>query len=572
MTSGDQTWDFVVVGGGPAGCALASTIARSARRPQVLLLEAGRRNDDPALRVDGQRWQTFMNGELNWGYKTTPQAHCNGREIDYSRGKVLGGSSAINFGVYTVGARDDYNQWASLVDDDFFRWERMQARFRGLETFNGAIVDATHAKYAAPKTADHGSRGGLKVGYAAEWEQDLPLMMDVFEQAGLARNPDHNSGDPIGMALVINSSHQGRRVTATDLLTGAPANLTVITEAPVQRLILEGTKAVGVDARGARYLASREVILTAGSLDTPKILMHSGIGPAAQLQQFQIPVINDLPAVGQGLRDHFFAPLCFKRDPATNDRNAFFGSPEAMDSALAQWQKDGSGPWARHSCQIAAGWLKSDRLVSSPEFQALPTSVQSFLQQPTVPHYEFMTHFPLHLISPEATPEYSYVCLLVFLMNEQSSGEVRLQSSDPEVPLLFDPKFLSHPFDRRACIEIYRQALEVTKHASFTKDTVETLIAPPSESDDDILEFWRNTLGSSWHMSGTAKMGKPGEKDAAVDSRFRVLGMQGLRVADLSVLPVLTNNHTQATAYVTGVTCGEALVAEYGLDGKESRL
>ncbi|GKZ76632.1 hypothetical protein AnigIFM56816_007917 [Aspergillus niger] len=572
MASTDRTWEFVVVGGGPAGCALASRLARSARRPQVLLLEAGPRNDDPSLRVDGQRWQTFMNGNLNWGYKTTPQEHCNGRQIDYSRGKVLGGSSAINFGVYTVGARDDYNQWAGLVGDDLFRWERMQARFRQLETFNGAIVDPKNSKYAAPRTSDHGSQGSLKVGYAAEWEQDLPLMMDVFEQAGLARNPDHNSGDPIGMALVINSSHQGRRVTATDLLDEAPSNLTIITETPALRLVLQGTKTVGVETKGAKYFASKEVILTTGSLDTPKILMHSGLGPAEQLQQFGIPVVKDMPAVGQGLRDHFFAPLCFQRNPTTNDRDAFFGNPAAMESALEQWSKDGTGPWARHSCQIGAGWLKSDRLVASEEFKALPPTVQEFLQRDTVPHYEFMTHFPLHLISPEPFKDYSYVCMLVFLMNEQSSGEVRLQSANPEDPLLFDPKFLSHPFDRRACIEIYRHALEVTKHESFQKDTVSALIAPPSESDEDILEFWKNTLGSSWHMTGTTKMGKSGDADAVVDSRFRVFGVENLRIADMGVVPVLTNNHTQATAYVTGLTCGDALAEEYGLDTSEARL
>lgn len=249
--------------GGPAGCALAAALANSEKRPQVLLLEAGKRNDDKSIKVDGQRWATFLNGELNYGYKTTPQEHCNGRQIDYSRGKVLGGSSAINFGVYTVGARDDYNQWASLVGDDFLQWDRMQARFKALETFNGAITEAAHAKYAAPQASHHGNKGGLRVGYASQWEQDLPLMMDVFKQAGLAHNPDHNSGDPIGMSLIINSSHQGERVAATDLLTGAPENLTVITEAPVQRLILQGKKAVGVESNGkqstkARLLCARE--------------------------------------------------------------------------------------------------------------------------------------------------------------------------------------------------------------------------------------------------------------------------------------------------------------------------
>lgn len=294
--------------------------------------------------------------------------------------------------------------------------------------------------------------------------------------------------------------------------------------------------------------------------------MHSGIGPAAELDKFNLPLVKDLPAIGQGLRDHFFAPLCFLRNPETNDRNKFFGDKAAMDSALEQWKKDGSGPWARHSCQIGAGWLKSDRLIQSAEFKELPAATQEFLQRPTIPHYEFMTHFPLHLISPEVTQDYSYVCLLVFLMNEQSSGEVRLQSSNPEDPLLFDPKFLSHPFDRRACIETFREAMQVTKHEAFQKDTVSTLIAPPSESDEDILEFWKNTLGSSWHMTGTVKMGKEGDSDAAVDSKFRVFGIQNLRVADMSVVPVLTNNHTQATAYLTGASCADTLIAEYGLD------
>ncbi|KAA8650289.1 hypothetical protein EYZ11_001350 [Aspergillus tanneri] len=561
-----QPWDFIVVGGGPAGCALATKLSRSSVRPKVLLMEAGCHNEDKELRVDGQRWTTFLNSTLNWGYKTTPQEYCNGRQIDYSRGKALGGSSAINFGVYTVGARDDYNQWAATVGDDFFRWDHMHPRFKSLENFNGVITDENNAKYAAPRSIDHGFEGDLRVGYAAEWEQDLPLVLDAFEQAGLARNLDQNSGNPLGMGLVINSSHKGQRVTASDLLRGAPDNLTIVTETPVQRVLLQARKAVGVESRGKKYLASKEVILTAGSLDTPKILMHSGIGPAEQLQKFQIPVVKALPAVGQGLRDHLFAPLCFQRKPETNDRNAFFGNQAAMDAAMEQWKKDGTGPWARYSCQLAAGWFKSDRVTASAEFQVLPLQVQEFLNCETVPHYELLTHFPLHLISPEFTKDYSYLCTTVFLMNEQSSGEVQLQSSNPDDPLLFNPKFLSHPFDRRACIDIYRHALEVYKHESFTKDTISILIGPASESDDDILEHWKNTLGSSWHMTGTVKMGKPDAVDAAVDSKFRVFGVSNLRIGDMSVVPVLTNNHTQATAYVTGITCADALIAEYELD------
>ncbi|KAJ5119298.1 hypothetical protein N7448_009967 [Penicillium atrosanguineum] len=559
----EQSYDFIVVGSGPAGCAVASQLAQSAKKPSVLLLEAGGPNDDNSLRVDGKRWQTFTQEGMNWGYKTVAQKHLNGRELDYSRGKGLGGSSAINFGVYAVGARDDYDEWASVVGDDTFSWKNIQTRFKKLETFNGTFDVAENQKYASPKASDHGTEGVLGVGYAKEWDQDLPLVLDAFEQAGFPKNEDHNSGNPIGMGLCINSCRNGVRSTAADLLLGH-TNLVIVTNSPVSRVIMKGKRAVGVEANGQQYHASKEIIISAGSLDTPKILMHSGIGPADQLSKFNIPVIHDSPAVGQGLRDHIFAPVIVTRNPATNDRNAFFKDTGAMSAATTQWQKDNTGPWARYNCQICIGWLKSDNLTSLPEFKALPPSVQEFMNRETIPHYE-MINFPIHNAYPDMFQDYSYLCLAVMMMNEQSIGEVRLQSSNPSEPLLFDPKFLEHPFDRKASIVIYKHLMEVVNHPSFAKDTVSTMLGAASDSDEDILEFWRNNISSTWHMTGTAKMGKVGDADAVVDHRFRVIGVDGLRVADMSCVPVLTNNHTQATAYVTGATAADVLLEEYGL-------
>ncbi|ODM15622.1 hypothetical protein SI65_08856 [Aspergillus cristatus] len=514
---------------GPAGCSIASSLSRSPKCPKVLLIEAGSRRDEKHLRVDGQRWSTYRNASLNWGYKTVPREHCNGREIDYSRGKALGGSTVINFCVYAFGARDDYNHWADVVGDDIFKWDRIHARFRNLETFNGTIVDPAHAKYASPRAEDHGSSGSLHVGYAPEWEQDLPLIIDAFIQAG------------------------GVRVTAADLLGDAPDNLTFITDAPVRRVLLEGKKAVGVESLGEKkyrptllltwmkltslVMASKEVILSAGTLDTPKILMHSGIGPAEQLQESQIPVIQDLPAVDQGLQDHFCTSLTFQRNPNTNDHNIFFKAPLPWNT-----------PW-KNGRTVAEAHGHATRV----KFKGLPISVQKFLQRPTIPHYEIIPNSPLHMFMPEAVKDYSYTCVSEYLMNPQCRGEVRLQSSNPDEPLLFDPKFLSHPYD---CA------------ASFQRDTVSTLMAPASDSDEDILEYWKANLFSIWHMTGTVKMGRQDDagKEAAVDSRFQVFGIEKLRVADISVVPVITNNHTQATAYVTGTTCAEVLKAEYKLD------
>lgn len=312
--------------------------------------------------------------------------------------------------------------------------------------------------------------------------------------------------------------------------------------------------------------ARKEVILSAGSLDTPKILMHSGIGPATELTKFNIPVIHDVPAIGKGLKDHPFASLVLMRSPETNDRNAFYGSKDAMSAALTQWNQDNTGPWTQYGCQLSCGWFKSDRITSSKEFKDLAAPTQAFMDRETIPHYEICAGFPVHHLAPALIQDYSYICLAAFLMNEQSTGEVRLQSSNPDDPLLFDPKFLVHPFDQRAVIEIYRHLLEAIRHPSFAKDTVSTVLAPESDSDEDILQFWKNNASTSWHMTGTAKMGKEGDADAVVDKRFRVNGIENLRVADMSVVPVLTNNHTQATAYVTGATCADVLIREYALD------
>lgn len=313
--------------------------------------------------------------------------------------------------------------------------------------------------------------------------------------------------------------------------------------------------------------ASKEVILSAGSLNDPRILMHSGIGPAVQLQQYEIPLVHDVPAIGQGLRDHCFVPMVNTRTATSTDRKAFYGDKAAMDAAQKQWEEDGTGPWAKFACELGIGWFKlTEQLVSTPEFKALPADEQKYLLQETVPHYEVLTHFPVHWVIPDfPTEALNYSCLLVFLFNAQTRGEVTLQSSDPDSPLSFNPKFLAHPFDRRLAIEALRDSFRVAKHESYTKDNVAELAMPKGESDEDLLEYWRQNISSSWHMTGTVKMGVKDDVDAVVDPDFRVKGIENLRVADMSVVPVLVNAHVQAVAYVTGAICAEKLVREYNL-------
>jgi choline dehydrogenase-like flavoprotein len=190
---------------------------------------------------------------MNYGYKTVPQEHCLDREIDYSRGRILGGSSAINFGVYTVGAKGDYDEWADTVGDATFSWDNMQRRLKALETFHPEVPKGAQ-RYVGARNADHGTSGPVHVGYAQQWEKDITPLIDVFEQVGHSLNLDHNSGNPIGISVMVNTAHKGQRSTAANALASAPENLTILTESPVQRLIIENKKVLGVESNGAQCM------------------------------------------------------------------------------------------------------------------------------------------------------------------------------------------------------------------------------------------------------------------------------------------------------------------------------
>jgi choline dehydrogenase-like flavoprotein len=259
--------------------------------------------------------------------------------------------------------------------------------------------------------------------------------------------------------------------------------------------------------------------------------------------------VHSSPAIGQGLRDHYFCPLIYKRTKGSTERPGFYGDQAVMDAALEEWKQHGTGLWNKFATVMGIGYFKLDDLPSTPEFQSLPPDAQAYLNQPTVPHFEILTHFPIHLHMPDfPASDLDYSCLLVFPYNMQGRGTVSLQSSDPNTPLLFDPQFLQHPFDQRVAVDALRHVLRFARSEAYARDTIGTLAAPPSESDTDLLAYAGQTVGSSWHMSGTVRMGRPGEADAAVDADFRVMGVEGLRVVDMSVAPVLPSGHVQTVA------------------------
>jgi choline dehydrogenase-like flavoprotein len=543
MASG-QRFDFIVAGGGTAGCVAAARLARSTARPAVLLVEAGGTNGSLQYRIDGERWnhKNIIPG-ANWDYLTKPQEHLNDRQLDYSRGKGLGGSSVINFGCYTVAPKDDHDEIARLVGDDEWKWENAHQRYKRLESYKAFTPDIPCgvSKYLAPNPGDHGHQGPLKIGFPTVWEPSLTKEMDHFFDAGVAPNPDTNSGNPLGLAICPNTAYKGERTNSSDFLTGAPKNLHIVIDAQISRIVFEGRRAVGVETLdGRKFFASIEVLLSAGPLDTPRILMHSGIGPVDQLRRYGIPVLLDNPSIGQNLQDHYHISCAWQRAESTTTRPQYYRDKKAQEAARKEWEESRTGPLAELSTCAAIGFFKSEKIYDSKEFKELPFETRQHLLRPTVPSYEITLNAPWadYFTDPENTPANSVIFML--LMNSQCRGSVTLQSSDPSVPLVFDPKLFSHPYDRKVAVEAYRDVSRIVRTPAYAKDTVQPISAPKSDSEEDILAYWREHSTSTWHMSCTVSMGKLGDPKTCVDTNFRVLGVSNLRVSDLSVLPVLT--------------------------------
>ncbi|KAI1846697.1 hypothetical protein JX266_007270 [Neoarthrinium moseri] len=540
-----EEYDFVVVGGGAAGCVVAARLAEAAARPSVLLVEAGGLNEDAAHLTGAQRYEVAFREKspLNWGYRTQPQL--KGQEIDYSRGKGLGGSTAINFCGWVIGPDEDYNEWARLVGDTSFGWDHVKGILKRVENFHNDVPDV-FKDCIKPLDQDHGIGGAVDVSYQDEW---LPTTRDVFDaasQVGFGINADVNNGNPIGMGIGTACIYKGIRVTASSAyIAKSPKNLTVVPNAQVERIVMKGDVAVGVQTiDGRRYGARKEVIISSGALNSPQILLLSGIGPSDELQKHGLPTLHELRQVGKNLQDHCFSTLgiVIKKDHG----KSFKQNPTPM------------------------GWFQVPAVLESNEFQVLPQEIQQFLSKANVPNWELATHTPFFDEIVVQDDEEVFSCISL-IMNPQSRGTVTLRSANPGDAPIFDPKFLSHPFDRRTAIESFRELLKFLQAPVWKEKTVTTLGWPQDNSDEAIWECFSSNLRSSWHMCGTLNMGRNSD-EACVDSSFKVFGLRRLRVADLSVCPMVPNNHTQSTAYIVGELAAEKLIAEYELHQTHANL
>lgn len=531
---------------------VAGNLARSTARPRILLIEKGGDNKREELRVASERFtNVYRYPEIGTRYETTPQKHLDGRVLEYLRGNGLGGSSMANFLAYIRGSSADYNAWSEIVGDEEWNWQHVVEAYKEIENLHfDDDRDEDKDGFVSLKDGVHGFSGPLDITLPSRrnWPQGLDLIMKAALKFGWPLNPDQNSGDLVGVGATSTTTYKGFRTTsATAYLTNPPENITIWTNSTVFKLLFdEKTKstslsAVGVLlADGREVKARHEVILSLGTIDTPKLLLLSGIGPRHELESLGIPCLLDQPNIGKDMIDHNYIVLNWGVSSQLGTSSAFEKDPEQKKAARSQWIKDKTGPDSIRNLTNLIGFLKFDPArATTVELERLEPAKRAFIQQPNVPQIEiYLQGAVLDFLLPDDGLE--SLLIAVMLMNPQSRGSVTLSSSDPAAAPIIETNYFSHPYDPETFVNGVGEALAFVNSDDIKKHVVSKMLAPESDSREDILAFCKKNLMSVLHPVGTVRMGHKDDCTACADSDFRVRGVGNLRVIDLSVCPVIT--------------------------------
>ena len=513
--------DYVIVGGGSAGCVLA---ARLSEDPQarVLLLEAGGpETRHPKIAMPLAWRDAFQNPALGWGFTTEPEPHADERRVPAPRGKVLGGSGSVNGMMYSRGAPADYDEWRALGLEGWSYAEVLPYFCRSESNWRGASVY-------------HGDSGPLTVARHAPDEVIYPRLVQRAEALGFRQLDDFHGREHEGFSTPDFNIHAGRRAsTVSRYLRPAMSrgNLEVVTRAHARRVLLEGRRAVGVEYRTAAGVdavrAEREVILAAGAFNSPQLLLLSGIGPARELEAAGVATVADLPGVGKGLQDHQSVGVIFTaREPITFDRELRL---DRLAWSVLRWRLFGAGPVADLPVS-GQGFLRTRPSLTRPDLQMLVSPV-SMLARPWFPGWR-----------RGAGHVYSVACVL---LHPDSRGEVTLSSADPEAPPRIALNLLAAQSDRaalRGIVRFVREFFAGEPAASLVRD--EVFPGAALKSDDELDAWIRRFVGTAMHPTSTCAMGV--DRAAVVDAALRVRGIERLRVADASVMPRIVGGNTNA--------------------------
>lgn len=547
---------------------LASRLAEARSKPSVLLVEAGApqpTEDDLAI---SNRFTLFATQkDLNWGYASAPEKNLNKRNIDISRGRGLGGSTNINYQCWTPPNKAAIDQWQHRVGGDgFFSWEASQrimgriAKYsvRDLKGDFGTSVQGMTDRLVTEYVANpvHQGNGSFGVEYSSHLKQGDARLLDGMAKHGFARNPDMLSGNTIGFGIMPASSYDGRfrQTASTAFLTDPPPNLTIRAGAQVTRILFKDKTAKAVEVAGSEitFEARHSIVLSAGAIDTPKLLMLSGVGPQDHLAAHNIPLIAHAPAVGQHLKDHSALLLSWKVD------EEFAGLP-LLPSVSPVPNQD--------MLNVVVDFDHDETMINQPGFTKLAQEDQEFLRRADTATLEILA-VANWVVSPEKTRP--SVTLVPVHLTPQSSGSITLSSSDWKDPADINLSFFSDAggLDLASAVAHVRKCFDfMEKTESLSRHIISRISGPKSDQEEDVVAFVRKETNTLWHPSCTARMGPENDsnEDSAIDTHFKVRGVENLRVADLSVAPIIPNFHPVSMALLIGAWAAERMIAEYGL-------
>ena len=536
-----ESFDYIIVGAGTAGCVLANRLSKDPRK-HVLLLEAGKKDNYFWIDIPVGYLYTIGNPRTDWCFETEPESGLNGRSIGYARGKVLGGCSSINAMIYMRGQKSDYDHWAELGNRGW-GWSDVLPIFRRSEDYQHGSDDF------------HGSGGELRVEERrVNWEI-LDVWRDAAEQCGIPKIDEFNRGDNFGNAYFQMNQRRGKRWSATraflDDVLNRP-NLTVMTEATAETLILEkqgdslNTIGVQIIHKGERQqiFADAEVLLAAGAIASPQLLQLSGIGTADQLQPHGIPVHHTLPGVGQNLQDHLQIRTIYSVDN-TVTLNQRARTPLGMAMMGLEYFFNKTGPLTMPPSQLGA-FAKSDPSQPSAniEWHVQPLSLDKFGS-------------PLH--------RYNAITPSVCNLRPSSRGTVTLKSANPHDAPAIAPNYLSTADDLDVAVAGLRYTREIMAAPALAPFNPTELKPGPEIQSEDDLKRAAGDLGTTiFHPVGTCKMGPRHDANAVVDDELRVHGIKGLWVIDASIMPTITSGNTNAPTVMIAERGAEFIRRDHG--------
>ena len=521
-----QGFDYVIVGGGSAGCVLAARLSENPSA-RVCLIEAGGRDTNPLIHMP-VGFARMTTGPMTWGMTTAPQRHANNREIPYAQAKVLGGGSSINAEVFTRGHPTDYDEWVELGAAG---WGFADIRKYFLRSEGNTILSG----------AWHGTDGPLGVSNVQDPQPMTRAFVQSCQESGIPYNPDFNGAVQEGAGVYQTTTKNARRCSAAvgylrPALTRS--NLTLITGALVLRILFQGTRAMGVEysVKGAvqTVQADSEVIVTSGAIGTPKLMMLSGVGPAAHLAHHGITVVHDLPGVGQNLTDHFGIDIV--AELTGHQSLDKYGRPLGMAWAGLQYALFKTGPVASNVVEGGAFWYAGGKVsgVPKPDLQ-----------------FHFLAGAGAEAGVPSVNKGASGITLNSYTLRPKSRGSVTLRSADPAALPIVDPNYLAEPDDLRVSVEGLRISREIFRQPSLQKHIRAIRFPDDTLGSQAEMEAYARQYGrTSYHPVSTCKMGV--DEMAVVDPALRVHGLDGIRICDSSVMPTLIGSNTNAPTIMIG--------------------